>query len=97
LNSLRHWKATILYHKTRDIFYVKDFLRHRDIRNTLVYTQLVTFEDDEYLCKAASNVKEARELVEAGYEYVATWTMSNCLESENSRDLGFAQKPGVQP
>jgi len=45
-------------------------LGHRNIKNTLVYTQLITFEDDEYVCKAASNVKEAAELVEAGYEYV---------------------------
>jgi hypothetical protein len=34
------------------------------------YTQLVTFEDDDYTCKAAANVKDATELIEAGYEYV---------------------------
>jgi len=45
-------------------------LGHRNIKNTLVYTQLITFEDDGYVCKAASNVKEAAELIEAGYEYV---------------------------
>ena len=45
-------------------------LGHRNTKNTLVYTQLITFEDDEYVCKAASNVKEAAELIEAGYEYV---------------------------
>ena len=43
---------------------------HRNTKNTLVYTQLITFEDDDYLCKAAPNVKEAAELIEAGYEYV---------------------------
>ena len=36
----------------------------------LVYAQLVTFEDDDYTCKAAANVKDATELIEAGYEYV---------------------------
>ena len=43
---------------------------HKNIKNTLVYTQLVTFEDDNYTCKAAANVKEASELIEAGYEYI---------------------------
>jgi len=45
-------------------------LGHKNIKNTLVYTQLVSFEDDEYICKAAASVKEATELTEAGYEYV---------------------------
>ena len=41
---------------------------HKNI--TLVYTQLVVSEDDDYICRAAANVKEATELIEAGYEYV---------------------------
>jgi hypothetical protein len=47
------------YHKTKDILYVVRLLDHRNIKNTLVCTQLVTFEDDDYVCKAATNVKEA--------------------------------------
>jgi hypothetical protein len=43
-------------------------LGYRNI--TLVYTQLVVFEDDDYICRAATNVKEATELIEAGYECV---------------------------
>jgi hypothetical protein len=43
---------------------------HKNIKNTLVYTRLVTFEDDDFHCKAATNVKEATELIESGYEYV---------------------------
>ena len=43
-------------------------LGHKNI--TLVYTQLVVFEDDDYIFRAAANVKEATELIEAGYEYV---------------------------
>ena len=31
---------------------------------------MVTFEDCDYVCKAARNVKEAIQLIEAGYEYV---------------------------
>ncbi|MEM2130448.1 MAG: hypothetical protein QXZ70_07615 [Candidatus Bathyarchaeia archaeon] len=30
----------------------------------------MTFEDDEYVCKVAATVKEAKELIEAGYQYV---------------------------
>jgi integrase len=70
LHTFRHWKATMEYHKTKDVLYVMRLLGHKNIKNTLVYTQLVTFEDDDYICKAAANVKEAAELIEAGYEYV---------------------------
>jgi hypothetical protein len=42
-------------------------LGHKEI--TLVYTQLV-FEDDDYICRAAADAKEATELIEAGYECV---------------------------
>jgi len=36
--TLRHWKASTLYHQTRDILLVMRTLGHKDIRNTLVYT-----------------------------------------------------------
>jgi len=69
-HTFRHWKATMEYHKTKDILHVMRLLGHKNIKNTLIYTQLVTFEDDEYICKTAENVKEAKELIEAGYQYV---------------------------
>ena len=69
-HTFRHWKATMEYHKTKDILHVMRLLGHKNIKNTLIYTQLVTFEDDDYLCKVAENVKEATQLIEAGYEYV---------------------------
>ena len=35
------------------------------------YTQLVNFEtDDQFTCKVAKTLKEAKELVETGFEYV---------------------------
>lgn len=34
LRTFRHWKATIEYHKTKDILYVKELLGHRNIKNT---------------------------------------------------------------
>jgi hypothetical protein len=58
------------YYKTKDILHVMRLLGHKNIQNTLVYRQLVTFEDDDYLCKAATDVKDATLLIESGYEYV---------------------------
>jgi hypothetical protein len=45
-------------------------LGHKNIKNTLIYTQLVNFQDDDYVCRAATNLKEATQLIEAGFEYV---------------------------
>ncbi len=59
-HTLRHWKAAMEYHKTKDTLYVICLLGHKNVKNTLFYTQLVIFEDDGYVCKATTNVKEAR-------------------------------------
>jgi len=75
-HTFRHWKATMLYHQTKDILYVMNFLGHKNIKNTLIYIQLeeALFKerDDEFICKAAKTVKEAMDLVEQGFEYVCT-------------------------
>ena len=68
--TLRHYKATMEYHRTKDILHVMRLLGHRNIKNTLRYTQLIDFGSDEYVCKAAKTLKEAQELVESGFEYV---------------------------
>ncbi|MHA1711164.1 MAG: tyrosine-type recombinase/integrase [Candidatus Freyarchaeota archaeon] len=60
-HTFRHWKATTLYYQTKDILYVMKFLGHRNIKNTLVYTQLAKFsEKNELVCKVAINAKEAK-------------------------------------
>lgn len=73
-HTLRHWKATMLYHQTKDILYVMNFLGHKSIKNTLVYVQieesLFKKENEEFICKAARTVEEAKRLIEAGFEYV---------------------------
>jgi hypothetical protein len=68
--TLRHFKATIEYHKTRDIVHVVSILGHRSTKNTLVYTHLVNFQSDEYVCKVAKTVSDATSLVENGFDYV---------------------------
>ena len=73
-HTFRHWKATMEYAKTRDILHVMRMLGHKNIKNTLIYTQLVDFKDDEFTCKAATTSEEAKQLIEAGFEYVCTAT-----------------------
>jgi integrase len=68
--SLRHFKGTMEYHRTRDIVHVQRILGHRSISNTLRYVRLISFPDDEFASKVAKTVKEAQELVEAGFDYV---------------------------
>jgi methylmalonyl-CoA mutase N-terminal domain/subunit len=50
------------------------FLGHRNIKNTLVYTQLVNFESDDYHSATATTVQEVAKLLEAGFDYVCTYT-----------------------
>jgi len=69
-HTFRHWKATMEYAKTKDILHVMQLLGHRNIKNTLIYTQLVNFEEDEYICRVAKTLEQAVQLVEAGFEYV---------------------------
>jgi integrase len=72
-HTLRHWKATTEYHKTKDILHVMKMLGHRQIENTLIYTQLIQDgKDDEYHSATASTAEEAKTLIETGFEYVCT-------------------------
>jgi integrase/recombinase XerD len=71
-HTFRHWKATTEYHKTKDILHIMEMLGHRDIKTTLIYTQLVSFESDEYNSSTAKTTKEAKELVEAGFKFICT-------------------------
>jgi len=74
-HTFRHWKATMLYHKTKDPYYVKDFLGHKSIKNTEIYitVERAIFGDscnDEFTVKVASNPEEIKALLEVGFEYV---------------------------
>jgi len=69
-HTLRHWKATMEYHQTRDLLYIQRMLGHKSITTTILYTQLIDWQSDEYASAVAGNIDEARSLVEAGFEYV---------------------------
>jgi integrase len=74
-HTLRHWKATQLYHKTKDILYVKEFLGHRKLGSTLIYINIekaLFYEGtpEEFHVKIAQTPKEVKGLLEVGFEYV---------------------------
>ena len=73
-HTLRHWKATMLYHQTKDILYVKQFLGHRRIETTMRYIQLeeTLFEEneDEFTVRIASSQEEIKGLLEVGFEFI---------------------------
>ncbi|MEM3463953.1 MAG: tyrosine-type recombinase/integrase [Candidatus Bathyarchaeia archaeon] len=71
-HTFRHWKATMEYARTKDILHVMRLLGHKNIHNTLIYTQLVNFKEEEYVCRAVKDSIEAISLIEAGFEYVCT-------------------------
>lgn len=45
--TMRHWKATMTYHRTKDILYTQKILGHKSLKNTLIYTHLVDFGEED--------------------------------------------------
>ena len=74
LHTFRHWKGTMEYHKTRDVFHVQHVLGHRELRSTLVYINieksLFQNTDDEFHVRVAHSLEETCKLLEVGFEYV---------------------------
>jgi len=71
LYDFRHYYATMLYHGTKDILLVKQQLGHKKLETTLIYTQLVNFnEEDEFYSATAKTIEKAKKLIETGFEYV---------------------------
>jgi len=58
------------YAKTKDILHVMQMLGHKNIQNTLLYTQLISFQSDEFYSATAKTVQDAQKLIEAGFEFV---------------------------
>lgn len=73
-HTLRHWKATMEYHRTRDPYYVKQFLGHKSLKNTEIYINIerTLFEpsSDEFTVKATDKPEEVKALLGVGFEYV---------------------------
>jgi len=88
-HMLRYWKGSIEYAKTKDPLYVQKLLGHKNLKMTLRYIQLVTLpQNEEYVCKTAKTVKEAKELVEAGFEYVTDVDSHKLFRKRKTSYLG---------
>lgn len=75
-HTLRHWKATVEYHKTKDIIHVQQLLRHKNIKSTMLYISIeqAIYQEanDEFVSKAVETTEEAQQLIDVGFEYVCT-------------------------
>jgi hypothetical protein len=64
----------MLYHQTKDPYYVKDFLGHKSLASTEIYINIerTMFESacDEFTGKVTEKPEEVKALLEAGFEYV---------------------------
>jgi len=70
---MRHWKATNLYHYTKDPLLVQQFSGHKSYDNTQLYINLdkqlfVNLPDENFSIKAVNSVEEAVKLGEVGFE-----------------------------
>ena len=74
LYDLRHYYASMLYYKTKDILLVKQQLGHKKLETTLIYTQLINFNnEEEFYTATAKTVKDAEQLIANGWEYITTF------------------------
>ncbi len=70
LYDFRHFKATMEYHKTKDLLHVKALLGHKDLRTTLRYTQLL--EENEIGKTMGKCKKTCKERCKITYSSVFT-------------------------
>jgi regulatory protein YycH of two-component signal transduction system YycFG len=59
------------YDQTKDILLLKQLLGHKKLETTMFYVQLIVHDnEEEYTVKTATNIKEAADLIEKGFQYV---------------------------
>jgi integrase len=70
--TCRYWRATMEYRRLHDFGSVMVLLGHKSLRYVLLYAQLSESYDTDkgYVCKEAHNVRESKELLEAGFDYI---------------------------
>ena len=74
-HTFRHWKATTLYHQTKNLLLVKQFLGHAEVDNTLLYIQIEQAlygqsNDDEFTVYGTNDKEEIKRLLTVGFDYV---------------------------
>ena len=76
-------------------------LGYRNIQNTLLYTQLISFESDEFHSSTAATVQEAQKLIETGFEPRLKWRfhqqqpfsfITATLLLRSSGQMGYSEK-----
>jgi len=65
----------MLYHQTKDPYYVQHFLGHKSLKSTEIYINIehTLFEagaNDQFTVRIAQKPEEIKELLEVGFEYV---------------------------
>jgi hypothetical protein len=62
------------YHRTKDPYYVKQFLGHKSIQNTDLYINIerTLFDsgNDNFTVRVTEKPEEVKALLEVGFEYV---------------------------
>jgi integrase len=84
LYDFRHYYATMLYAKTRDILYVKRQMGHKKVETTLIYTQLLNLNENEWISAVARTTDEVCKLVEQGSTMFVKWMEPRYSVSSNS-------------
>ena len=61
-HTFRHWKATMEYHRTKDILHVQRLLGHKNIDNTMIYIDveraLFQTSNDEFHVRVAKSQRK---------------------------------------
>lgn len=72
LRTLRHYKGTAEYRRTKSVLHVMDVLGDKSVKNAMVYMHLADLGDDDFVTQVAKTSEEACKLIEAGFDYVFT-------------------------
>ena len=71
MKNLRNYSGAKLYYSLQDPIAVMRHLRHKKLETTMHYLRGITIGgEEEYTCKTATNVTEATQLIENGFQYV---------------------------
>ena len=60
---------------------MKQVLAHKSLDNTMLYTQLIDFKDDEFTAVVAHSEEEIVKLAEAGFEFFCDYGANKILRN----------------
>ena len=61
-------------------------------KNTLIYTRLIEFREDEFICKVAKTVEEARQLVENGFDFICAFDDAKLFRKRKQTNNSYLRK-----